>query len=148
MPWDVKIEGLEPVLRTLRKYPQSLDGVLRPALKAGGVVLVGEQRRAVHKVTRKLAQAIGMTERGQGANVEVHVGLQPGLGTPRSYSESATSRWKKPRDGINRGDPQDYGKYEEARHPFFLKTFVDKRAEVERVVLARTSQELERRLRA
>lgn len=148
MPWDVKIEGLEPVLRTLRKYPQTLDDVLRPALKAGGTVVVGEQRRAVHKVTRKLAQAVGMTERGQGAGVEVHVGIQPGLGSPRSYSESATARWQKPRAGVNRGNPQDYAKYEEARHPFFLKTFVDKRAEVARVVLARVSRELEQRLRA
>jgi hypothetical protein len=144
---SVKVEGLEPILRTLRRYPSELDHILRPALQAGGVVLVGEQRRSVHKVTRKLAQAVGMTEQGQGAHVEVHVGLQPGLGTPRGYSESATGRWKTPRKGVNKGDPQVYGKYEEARHPFFIKSFVDKRSEVERAVMARAQQELQKRLR-
>jgi len=144
---SVKIEGLDPILRTLHRYPSELDGVLRPALEAGGVVLVGAQRRTVHKVTRKLAQSVGMTIQGQGAGVEVHVGLQPGLGTARGYTKSATSRWKTPRDGVNRGDPQDYGKYEEARHPFFIKSFVEKRAEVERAVLGRASRELQRRLR-
>ena len=147
MSWSVKVEGTEPIVRALKEFPASLDSILRPALKAGGVVIVGAQRAKVHKVTRKLAQGIGMTEQGQGAAVEVHVGIQPGLGTPRAYSKSSTASWAKPRDGINRGDPQVYAKYEEARHPFFLNTFAQKRAEVERAILARASAEMQRRLK-
>lgn len=143
---SVKVEGLDQIVRTLNRFPRELDGILRPALKAGGVVLFGEQRRTVHKVTRKLAQSIGMTEQGQGAKVEVIVGLQPGLGTSRGYTKSQTGRWKTPRDGVNRGDPQVYGKFEEARHPFFIKSFVEKRGAVESAVLSRAKQELERRL--
>lgn len=147
MSWDIKVEGLAPIVRTLARYPQELDGIVRPALKAGGTVIVGHQRQVVHKVTRKLAQAIGMTEQGHGAGVTVTVGLQPGLGTPRGYSEAATARWKTPRKGINKGDPQDYGKYEEARHPFFLQVYVKHRAEVEQVITARASAEMTKRLR-
>ncbi len=145
---EIKIEGLEPIVRTLKRIPSELDGILRPALRAGGVTLYGAQRQNVHKVTRKLAQSIGMTEQGQGAGVEVHVGLQPGLGTARGYTKSQTGRWKTPRDGVNRGDPQVYGKFEEARHPFFIKTLTDKREEVELAVLSRAEQELEKRLKA
>jgi len=148
MTWSVKVEGLDPIIRTLNRFPSELDNVLRPSLRAGGVVLFGEQRKAVHKVTRKLAQSIGMTEQGHGVGFEVHVGLQPGLGTPRGYSKSQTGRWQTPRDGVNRGDPRVYGKFEEARHPFFLKTFVDKRPQVMSAVLSRAQQELEKRLRA
>ena len=119
----VTIKGARELARSLDD-DGFLDRALRPGFQKSAVGVEGAARGKVHTVTRKLQGSLGHELMGRGASLEAHIGPQPGLGQPRGYSESDTGRWKKPRKGRNKGDPQIYGQFEEEgtryrpAHPF------------------------------
>lgn len=118
---SIQVKGIKEITRSLGG---DLDRVLRPAFQKSAVLIEGSARGKVHTVTRKLQGSLGYELSGHGAGLSARIGSQPGLGQPRGYSESDTSRWKKPRKGKNKGDPQVYAEFEELgtryrpAHPF------------------------------
>lgn len=118
-----------------------LDKALRPGFQKSAVVVEGSARAKVHTVTRKLQGSLGHELTGRGASLEAHIGPQPGLGQPRGYTESDTGRWKKPRKGRNKGDPQVYGPFEEEGtryrppHPFLEPALDENVGRIEDLIL-------------
>ena len=108
----ITVNGAAEIARALGDQSK-VDAKLRPAFAKAGVIVEGAWKDKAHKVTRKYAGSIGHEVTGQGFSLETHIGPQPGLGQPRGYSASDTSHWKKPRKGVNRGDPQVYALYED-----------------------------------
>lgn len=106
--------------------PVRVGDALRPAFERAAIIVESDAKRRVHRVTGKLQGSLGHKITGSGLGTVAHVGTQPGMGQPRHYSRSQTARWRKPRDGTNRGDPRDYGLYEELGtryregHPFLV----------------------------
>jgi len=121
---SVKIRGIDHVRGRLQ--PDNIDNAIRPAFEASAVLVEGDAKRAVHRVTGKLQGSLGHEVTGSGFNTQASIGPQPGLAQPRHYAKSQTGRWKKPRDGVNKGDAQVYGRYEEEgtryrpAHPFLV----------------------------
>jgi len=118
-----------------------LDRALRPGFTKSAVVVEGSARGKVHTVTRKLQGSLGHELSGHGASLEARIGPQPGLGQPRGYSESDTARWKKPRKGRNKGDPQVYAQFEEEgtryrpAHPFLEPALDENEGRIEDLIL-------------
>ena len=139
MQIKVTVKGAREIARSLGDT-SFLDKALRPGFKKSAVVVEGAARGKVHTVTRKLQGSLGHELIGQGASLEAHIGPQPGLGQARGYSESDTSRWKKPRTGKNKGDPQEYGIYEEegtryrAAHPFLEPALTENEDRIEDLI--------------
>ena len=100
----IEVRGIEALTRALQG-----DFDLTPALEKAGAIVEAGWKRRVHTVTRKYQGSIGHRVSGQ----SVRVGPQPGFGAPRRYTSSQASRWKKPRDGTNRGDPREYAVFED-----------------------------------
>jgi HK97 gp10 family phage protein len=142
----VQIKGI-PAIKA-RLGGARAAGVVPKALEKGGVIVEGAATDNVHKVTRKLAQSIGVDVQGRGWDAEAHVGPQPGLGQPRGYSESDTSRWQKPRAGTNRGDPQEYAIFEEEgtryrpAHPFLEPALTENEDRVVETVMNEIKRQL------
>ena len=119
-----------------------LDRALRPGFQKSAVVIEGSARGKVHTVTRKLQGSLGHELQGRGASLEAHIGPQPGLGQPRGYSASDTARWKKPRAGRNKGDPQTYAPFEEEgtryrpAHPFLEPALDENEGRIEDLILS------------
>jgi hypothetical protein len=109
---SLRIEGLDELVRALGGQDM-LDHALRPGFNRAGAIVEGAWKQKVHVVTRKYQSSIGYEVTGHGASIATHIGPRPGLGQPRHYSKSSTGRWRKPRDGVNRGDPQVYAKFED-----------------------------------
>lgn len=127
-----------------------LDRALRPGFQKSAVVVEGSARGKVHTVTRKLQGSLGHELTGRGASLEAHIGPQPGLGQPRGYSESDTGRWKKPRAGRNKGDPQVYGVFEEEgtryrpAHPFLEPALTENEERIEDLILRSVDEAFDR----
>jgi len=106
--------------------PGQFDDAIRPAFRAAAILVESDAKRGVHRITGKLQGSLGNVIEGSGFDTKARIGPQPGMGQPRKYSRSQTGRWKKPRDGTNRGDPRKYGQWEEegtryrAGHPFLV----------------------------
>ena len=136
----VQVRGAKELARTLGDG-NLLDRALRPGFQKSAVVVEGAARAKVHTVTRKLQGSLGYEMQGHGASLEAHIGPQPGTGQPRGYSESDTARWKKPRSGRNKGDPQAYGKFEEEgtryrpAHPFLEPALDENVGRIEDLIL-------------
>jgi HK97 gp10 family phage protein len=134
----VEVHGAKEIARSLG--PDRLDDALRPGFKKASVIVEGAARAKVHTVTRKLQGSLGHEIIGQGFGIEGHIGPQPGLGQPRGYSVSDTSRWKKPRAGRNKGDPQVYAQFEEegtryrGPHPFLEPALTENVGRIEDVI--------------
>ena len=117
-----------------------LDRALRPGFEKSSVVIEGSARGKVHTVTRKLQGSLGHELTGHGGGLEAHIGAQPGLGQPRGYSISDTSRWKKPRAGRNTGDPKVYIQFEEEGtryrppHAFLEPALHDNESQIEDII--------------
>lgn len=108
----ITVKGLDSLIAKL-DAPDLLDDLLRPGMKQAGVIVEGAWKGKAHRVTGKYQGSIGNEVTGHGAGIAAHIGPQPGLGQPRHYSKSQTQRWKKPRDGTNRGDPRIYAVFED-----------------------------------
>lgn len=126
-----------------------LDRALRPGFEKSAVVVEGSARGKVHTVTRKLQGSLGHELTGKGASLEAHIGAQPGLGQSRGYSESDTGRWKKPRKGRNKGDPQVYIQFEEEgtryrpAHPFLEPSLTENEGRIEDIILRSVDEAFE-----
>jgi hypothetical protein len=103
---SIAVHGINEVTRRLS---QPLGDALTPGLRRAGVILEAGWKRRVHVVTRKAQASLGHKVEG----TTLRVGPQPGFGSPRKYSKSQTSAWRKPRDGTNRGDPREYLVFED-----------------------------------
>ncbi|MDP3972494.1 MAG: hypothetical protein Q8P61_06260 [Candidatus Nanopelagicales bacterium] len=140
MQIKVTVKGARELARTFGD-DGLIDRMLRPGFKKSAVVVEGSARGKVHTVTRKLQGSLGHELQGKGASLEAHIGPQPGLGQSRGYSESDTSRWKKPRRGKNKGDPQTYAPFEEERtryrpaHPFLEPALTENEGRIEDLIL-------------
>ena len=139
MQIKVTVKGAREIARSLGDS-SFLDRALRPGFQKSAVVVEGAARSKVHTVTRKLQGSLGYELQGRGAQLEAHIGPQPGLGQPRSYSESDTGRWKKPRSGRNKGDPQVYAPFEEEgtryrpAHPFLEPALTENEGRIEDLI--------------
>jgi hypothetical protein len=109
---SITVTGLDHLIREL-EAPDLLDDLLRPGMTKAGVIVEGAWKGKAHRVTGKYQGSIGNEVTGRGADIAARIGPQPGLGQPRHYTKAQTSRWKKPRDGVNTGDPQVYAEYED-----------------------------------
>ena len=148
----VTIRGAAELARALGDG-DLLDDLLRPGFEKASIVIEGSAKGRVHRVTGKLQGSLGHHLDGHGADLEARIGPQPGLGQPRRYSEAMTSRWKKPRAGINRGDPQDYAIHEEQGtrsrpgHPFLEPSLTENIGQIERVITSEADRAMSRRFR-
>ena len=119
-----------------------LDRALRPGFTKSAVVVEGAWKQKAHTVTRKYQGSLGHEIEGEGASLAVRIGPQPGLGQPRGYSKSDTARWKKPRAGRNKGDPQVYAVYEDqgtryrAGHPAAEPALTENEGRIEDLILS------------
>ena len=104
----IQVKGAAEIARKLSD-PSLLSGALGPGLRRAGTILEAGWKRRVHTVTRKAQGSLGHKVEG----TTLRVGPQPGYGSPRKFSRAQTGAWKKPRDGVNRGDPQEYLRYED-----------------------------------
>lgn len=109
---SITVKGLDSLIGTLADG-NLLDDLLRPGMTQAGVIVEGAWKGKAHRVTGKYQGSIGNEVTGHGADIAAHIGPQPGLGQPRHYTKAETARWKKPRDGTNRGDPQTYAVFED-----------------------------------
>ena len=134
----IEVRGAREIARALG--PAHLDGALRSGFTKAAIIVEGAARANVHTVTRKLQGSLGHQVSGQGFGLEARIGPQPGLGQPRGYSASDTGRWKKPRAGRNKGDPQVYAGFEEEGtryrppHPFLEPALESNLGRVEDVI--------------
>ena len=139
MQIKVTVKGAREIARSLGD-DGFLDKALRPGFQKSAVVVEGAARGKVHTVTRKLQGSLGYDLIGHGAGLEAHIGPQPGLGQPRGYSVSDTSRWKTPRAGRNKGDPQVYAQFEEEgtryrpAHAFLEPALTDNEGRIEDLI--------------
>lgn len=135
----VTIKGARELARKLGDG-DLLDRILRPGFEQAAVIVEGAATDNVHRVTGKLQRAIGYRLEGRGASLEARIGPQPGMGAPARYTKADTAHWKKPRDGVNRGDPQEYGRYEEEgtstheAHPFLEPALTDNVGRIENAI--------------
>ena len=114
-----------------------LDRILRPGFEQAAVIVEGAATENAHRVTGKLQGSLGSFMEGHGAGLEAHIGPQPGMGAPARYTRADTSHWKTPRDGVNRGDPAEYGRYEEGspnQHPFLEPALENNIGQIEDVI--------------
>lgn len=145
----VEVRGLDRLERMLGG--DLVDDLLRPGFEKASVIVEGAAKGNVHRVTGKLQGSLGHFLDGRGSGLAAHIGPQPGLGQPRGYSASMTGRWRKPRKGTNRGDPTEYGQYEEQGtryregHPFLEPALRDNLGQIERVISDEANKALERR---
>ena len=127
-----------------------LDRALRPGFTKSAVVVEGAWKQKAHTVTRKYQGSLGHELEGRGASLEAHIGPQPGLGQPRGYSVSDTSRWKKPRAGVNKGDPQVYAVFEDQGtrfrpgHPAAEPALTENEGRIEDLILRSVDDALNR----
>lgn len=142
----IEVKGAKQLASSIRD-PKLLDDILRPAFTEGAVIVEGAARSDVHVVTRKLMGSLGFYVEGFGKSLEAHVGPQPGMAQPARYTKGETSHWKTPRDGINKGDPQEYGIYEEAEHPFLAPALEQSEGQIEDAVRRSADKRL-RKVRA
>lgn len=130
-----------------------VDALLRPGFEQAAVIVEGAAKGNAHRVTGKLQGSLGQFIDGHGADIAAHIGPQPGLGQPRGYSASQTSRWKKPRQGRNTGDPTVYGLFEEKGtryregHPFLEPALTDNLGRIEDVITAGAQAGIDRMAR-
>jgi hypothetical protein len=111
-----------------------IDRLLRPGFERAAVIVEGAATENAHRVTGKLQGSLGSFIDGHGASLEAHIGPQPGMGAPARYTKADTSHWKNPRDGVNRGDPTEYGRFEEGspnEHPFLEPALNDNIGQIE-----------------
>lgn len=98
---------------TVRGVDRIASGLRTPLGNSGferaGAIVESNWKPRIHTVTRKAQGSIGHVVQG----MSVRVGPRPGYGTPRRYTAAQASRWKRPRDGVNRGDPREYLVYED-----------------------------------
>jgi hypothetical protein len=114
-----------------------LDRILRPGFEQAAVIVEGAATENAHRVTGKLQGSLGYFMDGFGAGIEAHIGPQPGMGAPARYTKADTAHWKKPRNGVNKGDPTEYGRYEEGApndHPFLEPALNDNIGQIEDVI--------------
>jgi len=143
----VQIKGIEQLKAKLSG--DLLDRALRPGFEKAGAIVEGAATDNAHRVTGKLQRSLGYYVDGHGAGIETHVGPQPGLTQSASYSVGDTSRWKQPRSGTNKGDPAEYGLYEEKGtryregHPFLEPALDENVGQIEDVI----GREIEKALR-
>lgn len=109
---SITVKGLDTLIGKLDNQ-NLLDDLLRPGMQKAGVIVEGAWKGKAHRVTGKYQGSIGNEVTGHGADIAARIGPQPGLGQPRKYTKGQTSRWKTPRDGVNKGDPQVYAVYED-----------------------------------
>lgn len=108
----VTVKGARELASALSD-PALLDRILRPGFRDAAIIVEGDARANVHRVTGKLQGSLGYTLDGRGKDLEARIGHQPGRGQPAKYDRSSTSRWRKPRSGTNAGDPRTYAPFEE-----------------------------------
>jgi len=148
----VTIRGAAELARALGDG-DLLDDLLRPGFAKASIIVEGAWKRKTHIVTRKYHDSIGQHLAGHGAGLQARIGPQPGFGQPRPYSERQTSRWRKPRKGINRGDPQVYAKSEDQGtpfrpgHPAAEPALHENIGQIERVITSEADRAMSRRFR-
>jgi len=114
-----------------------IDRILRPGFEQAAVIVEGAATENAHRVTGKLQGSLGYFIDGFGAGLEAHIGPQPGMGQPARYTKADTAHWKTPRNGVNTGDPTEYGRYEEegtryrGGHPFLEPALDDNIGQIE-----------------
>jgi HK97 gp10 family phage protein len=127
-----------------------IDRILRPGFEQAAAIVQGAavDNAEPHHVTRKLQGSIGLYLDGYGAGLEAHIGPEPGHDAPANYTEADTSHWKTPRSGTNKGDPREYGRYEEEGtryregHPFLEPALTDNVGRIEDVLESAAGQAL------
>lgn len=148
--FQVTIRGLDSLIGKI-DAPDLLDALLRPGMKQAGVIVEGSWKGKAHRVTGKYQQSVGNEVTGHGADIAARIGPQPGLGQPRHYTKAQTTRWKKPRDGTNRGDPQTYAVFEDQGtrfrpgHAAAEPALRENTGQIERVIEQGAAKALERR---
>lgn len=138
---SVTVKGAKELANALSD-PDLLDRILRPGFDKAAVKVVSSAKADVHRVTQKLGGSIGSPRdgvapydmAGHGSSLSATIGIGPNRKQPANYTRSQTSRWKKPRDGTNTGDPQEYAFYEERRHPFLEPAVMDNLDAIERLI--------------
>lgn len=132
----VTIRGAKELARKLGDG-NMLDRILRPGFEQAAVIVEGAATDNAHRVTGKLQRAIGSYVEGRGASLAAHIGPQPGMAAPARYTKADTAHWKTPRNGVNTGDPTEYGRYEEEGtsthepHPFLEPALSDNVGRIE-----------------
>lgn len=141
--FSIQIKGAKELANALADG-DLLDRMLRPGFEEAAVIVKGAAKGSVHRVTGKLQGSLGSFIEGQGRTIEAHIGPQPGKGQPARYTTSDSSAWKRPRDGVNKGDPQEYGVYEEARsgHAFLEPAVHDNIGQIEDTINAEAEHAL------
>ena len=148
---QIKVKGIERLERALGG--DFIDDLLRPGLGKAAVIVEGAWKGKAHRVTGKYQGSIGHRLEGHGSGLQARVGPQPGLGQPRHYTASMSSRWKRPRAGTNRGDPQVYAVFEDQGtryregHPAAEPAVRDNADRIASVVQAEADRALDRRSR-
>lgn len=143
---SVTLRGFDELERRLGNI--DADQPLREGFTRAAIIVEGDAKRNVHRITGKLQGSLGHVIEGRGFDLRARVGPQPDT-SPRRYSRSMTARWKRPRDGVNRGDPRRYARHEELGtrhrpgHPFLIPALTSNVERIRRVIAAA----LERALR-
>ena len=146
----VRVRGLDELRGALGG--DLIDDLLRPGLAKAAVIVEGAWKAKAHRVTGKYQGSIGHHLDGHGAGLAARIGPQPGLGQPRRYSRGMTGRWRKPRDGVNRGDPQVYAVFEDQGtryrpgHPAAEPALNENIDQIGRVIASEADKAMERRL--
>lgn len=146
----ITIRGATALARSLSDG-DLLDDLLRPGFGKAAVIVEGAWKGKAHRVTGKYQGSIGHDLTGRGADLAARIGPQPGLGQPRQYSAGMTNRWKKPRRGVNRGDPQVYAVYEDQGtryrlgHPAAEPALSENVDQIGRVIASEADRAMERR---
>ena len=159
----VEVRGFE----ALRRRAEDGFGVARGVelgIRQGSALVEAEAKRKVHKQSRKLHDSTGHNITGFGMDTEGRVGPQPGYGAPRGYDArigpgqrievggyafTDTSRAKKRKvRRVNRGDPTEYGRYEEEGtrhrpgHPWLVPALDNNRQRITNIVNRAVASEL------
>lgn len=153
---SVRIKGADELRRKLQD-PVLADAALRPGFAQAAIIVEGQAKRKVHFITGKLQSSIGHVIEGRGWDLLARVGPQPGhdaprltarLGVPgaRSFGKVHPQR----RRAVNRGDPREYGWWEEKGnryrpgHPFLEPALTDNLGRIKGVIAAAVQRALSR----
>jgi len=143
----IEVRGLNEIVRALSD-PNLIAEAVAPGFERAGTIVQAAWQRRAHTVTRKYQSSIGHVVSG----LRVVVGPQPGFGAPRRYSASQSSAWRKPRAGVNRGDPRTYARFEDQGtryrpgHPAAEPALRDNLDEIVDAIVSGISAALDRRL--
>jgi len=142
---DVRLRGDDELRRRLSD-PGLAELVLRPGLRDAALMVQAQAQRKVHIITSKLQRSLGYVIEGHGWSLLARIGPRPGFDQPQRGRSRATGK----RPQINRGDPREYGWWEEhgnrwrPAHPFLVPALTDNIYRIRAVMAAALQRALAR----